>query len=544
MKNRNTLAIICSALVAVFIIAIYVNAQISGGNGPYPSAGVSSGNIGGGTTLPSSFTTIWDTNTGFLLYYSADSNVGNTNTGTLWTWSGSSSVGYTNGLIAYSNLFVVSSNQWIIYSNGTPLYSSPQSASTTYGSLLSGYSKGKGMFGGTPAPVGFGFPYYSWIGGAGKQVAPVMWAGVTQSVQQTCVTSSVPIYAPNFIASAGIMVGSNCTYQIPGTEPAGSSAFYPMVILGGFNDVAAGQLDSIISSGTCTNFDLNAAIIASSSCTMLKGLGDDFILGGENVLQQNLGSSVCGTIACFGVTNFSTGTSVIMGSQGSYMDGGCVNFVALGQFGCYDDVNVGFASGTYQTNGGAPTATGAAPNSGIYDLGNGNTITTSDTVFLGFTNQGVKISGDGSMNLANSNTITSVGTPVTGMTLWISNSSDLLITWTNGLTYQLANLAAAPPVPFALVSTNFISGWVYSNTFGGPIAVTATVTNQTTAAALMELRVSAGFGTGVGLYTNMVTLSSGMTNATMYAAVPPNSFYTFTNSMGTAGVRFGQLQQQ
>lgn len=460
-------------LLVLIVLPILIIAQVPNYHGNFRFDATTSG------TLPNSFQTIWDTNTGFLLYYCADPNVGNTNIGTLWTYSGNSSIGYTNGLIAYSNVWVPSSNSWIIYSNTVPLYSQSPNVNTAYGAFVAGigYAKGKGMFGGTPAPFAFGYPFASWAGGV-RPASPVMFLQTTTAPPQICITSAVPVYAPNFIASMGLVVGTNCGFQIQGTE-SGNNQLYPMAVLGGSQCVVAGQLDTIISSGLCTNFDLNASIIDSSSCTLLRGLGDDFILGGENVLQQNLGSSVCGTIACFGVTNFSTGTSVQMGSQNVLMDGGCVNFVGVGQFGCYNDVNEGFATGTYQTNGLPPGVTGGAQNSGIYDIGNGNTITTSDTIFLGFTNAGIRITATGGTTAISTNSTSgaTIANPLTsGVTFTAGNYRGMLtvnpefVTATaNNALGWLTNLTSGECLiwtninPFAGVWTNGTPGTMYFN---------------------------------------------------------------------------------
>lgn len=325
-------------------------------------------------------TTRWDTNA-FRLYYGGNTDIANGSAGTLWQNSFNPDGVYTNGLIAYSNLYWAPSNAWEIFSNGQFVYQGAPNVSGIYGDQIASfnYAKAKGHLGPLPAPKGFiaaGNTYSNAFN------APPLWNTQTNA-KNTLVQLVCSIGAPGGQFDYWINLGSNNVIQFDTNMPG----FGPLAIIGGFNNTNAGPYAVIVASHDCYLGDAQGFIGASSGSTLFRGSGDDFMLGAENCVQQNFANSVVGTLASFGCTNYADSTSILMASEFGLMDGGCGNFTRISGTTFYDNVNTGFASGSYQTNG-LPLVGGV---SSIWDVGNGNTVTLPNRIFLGFTNLGLTV---------------------------------------------------------------------------------------------------------------------------------------------------------
>lgn len=473
------------------------------------------GTIWGDGTTNTVQTTRWNTNA-FYLYFAGDPNVGNNNLGTLWQWS--ASVGaYTNGLIAYSNIFVSASNAWEVTSNTVYQYQGAFNSAGIYGGQISGfnYSKAKGHIGPLPAPRGFIAAGNVWSNAFN---APPLWGGpmgvtndatsVAPRARAQSVLSALAIEGDNFIN-----VGYNNSIQ---NDIAGPS-YQPMGMVASYNSVLAAPGGGIFSSHDCTNFDANGFIIGSTGCTLYRGSGDDGMIATENCFQQNFANSVCLTMAAFGTTNFSDSTSILGAAEFGYMDGGTANFARMGGITFYDNVNVGLASGSFQTNG-LFQVIGGTP--AIWDLGNGNTVQNPNTIFFGFTNVGLLITPSGAT------TATVTATPGASFT---------------GDGSGLTNMAF-------MVQTNFISGRFYTNTWSGSPQINHNellhFSVQLTAAAVagradMDLVVGSSIGTAtiadsVSFATGANTVAGNYYGGLNYT-VTNGQVYAFTNQSTGAG---------
>jgi hypothetical protein len=104
---------------------------------------------------------------------------------------------------------------------------------------------------------------------------------------------------------------------------------------------------------------------------------------------------------------------------------------------------------------------------------------------------------------------------------------------------QTATIAGVAEADDLVINTNFLSGFVYTNSYGGVIGVSASVSFTTAAVAGMSQLSLRAIGSATNYASALSAITGGLTgtytNGTLSIYVPANALFTFTNTSSGSG---------